>query len=910
MSFPQDPRIITTELYVNDAWTKLETPNNIRQEDGITIKRGRPNEASKAQHSTCELTLDNRASHYSPDWPTGPYYGSLDQNTPVRLGVHLLTDTFTRTVSGGWGSTDNGQAWSITGVGAPLLASDWNVSGGTGTMSQPVATGYRLSYLNTVSYRDVDVRMDVTLAFSDVIGGQIEPGNICLRGQSVTEYYLVRLVVTTTETVTISILHYDGTVIAPAVTVAGLTHTGQTLRVRFQAEKQTLRAKVWGAAGKEPYAWQVIGHSTSITQAGFIAVRNGVGSGNTNTKPIVFTCDNVVVTSPRFSGEVASWPQNWDTSGRDVTVNVEAAGILRRLGQGADPIQSALRRGFLSDAIVTPVAYWPCEEGKFATNIASGLPGGTPMLVYGTPQFQASTVFAASAALPYPKTSYWIGYVPSYTTTGRQQVRFLLGVAAAGIPAQSLIAVGTSGTIKTWLVRIDAAGSMAIRAFNSAGTIVLDTPFTAFAVNGSPRQVALEFEQVGADVTTNLLTLEPGAATGLQMPLGGSTILNQTVGVTTYVQVGSLGDTTVGHVSVHATWSSLFDLGDQLAAFDGEAAGRRIERLCTEQDIDFSYSGNLDDTALMGPQRAGTLRDLLVECADADLGMLYESRGALGIAYRTFISLTNQAITLDLDYSAGEISLPFQPVKDDRFSRNDITVTRKEGSEARAVLETGSMSVLPASQGGIGRYAEGVTLNLYTDNQLQDMAGTLLHFGTVGETRYPSIRVNLANPEVVAAGLENTVLALNVGDRFTVSNPKSGQTPDQINQLMLGYTETVNSFEHTVDINCVPASPYNIAVLDANDTRMDSDTTTLNADVNTVGTSLVVAIADDTLWTTDAGEMPFSITVGGEEMSLTAVSGTASPQTFTVIRSINGVVKTHKLGTPVHVTHPVVIAPF
>ena len=46
----------------------------------------------------------------------------------------------------------------------------------------------------------------------------------------------------------------------------------------------------------------------------------------------------------RFVGEVSSWPVSWNTSGSDVWVQVEAAGILRRLTQGATPLRSAAYR--------------------------------------------------------------------------------------------------------------------------------------------------------------------------------------------------------------------------------------------------------------------------------------------------------------------------------------------------------------------------------------------------------------------------------------------------------------------------------------------------------------------------------------------------------------------------------------
>jgi hypothetical protein len=69
-----------------------------------------------------------------------------------------------------------------------------------------------------------------------------------------------------------------------------------------------------------------------------------------------------------------------------------------------------------------------------------------------------------------------------------------------------------------------------------------------------------------------------------------------------------------------------------------------------------------------------------------------------------------------------------------------------------------------------------------------------------------------------------------------------------------------------------------------------------------------VASGAGTLWSTDAADYPVPITIGGEELNLTAVSGASSPQTFTVTRSINGVSKSHPAGAPVTLSRSAAIA--
>ncbi|MFC8625608.1 carbohydrate binding domain-containing protein [Streptomyces anulatus] len=61
----------------------------------------------------------------------------------------------------------------------------------------------------------------------------------------------------------------------------------------------------------------------------------------------------------------------------------------------------------------------------------------------------------------------------------------------------------------------------------------------------------------------------------------------------------------------------------------------------------------------------------------------------------------------------------------------------------------------------------------------------------------------------------------------------------------------------------------------------------------------------DTLTGDDlADQFPFSVTLGGEEVTVLGISGTSSPQTFTVARSVNGIAKSHDTGTPLSLTHP------
>jgi hypothetical protein len=116
-----------------------------------------------------------------------------------------------------------------------------------------------------------------------------------------------------------------------------------------------------------------------------------------------------------------------------------------------------------------------------------------------------------------------------------------------------------------------------------------------------------------------------------------------------------------------------------------------------------------------------------------------------------------------------------------------------------------------------------------------------------------------------------------------------------------------------VDANTVPGAPWTVGVLDTDGTPntamapADTDDSSLHTTVNTVATSWSVDINEGPLWTTTAANYPLDIECDGEVVTVTAVSGGASPQTFTVTRSVNGVVKGHTAGAAIRVAHPLTV---
>lgn len=871
MTFPTTTRDVAVEMFLLGGWTDITS--DVRLADNIRIVRGRANEASAPSPSSCTLQLDNRAGKYSPRNPSGPYYGSLGRNVPLRVAIRTAKDSCTRTVSNGWGTADAGGAWTVVGT-----ASQFAVNGSAATMTYPAANASLLAYQAGQTYGDVDVACSVTVPFTTVTGASIEPIDLCLSGLATNDFFEARLLITTGGAVTLDITHYDGTSVVSPVTITSFVWAGQQLRVRFQLDGQTLRAKVWPAASPEPYTWQCEGRTERIygRAHGWVGVRSGVLAGNTNV-PVTYSFDNFEVRSNRFFGEVSNFPPEWDVSGKNVVSKIEAAGIRRRLGQGQIPLKSTYLRGnqTISPA---PVAYWPVEDGDTATSIASGL-GGAPMSIDGgNASLASNSDFACSAPIGVPNTSRWFGQLGAVAATGAAQVMYLLSVPQSGDTDQGVfVQLRTTGSVSVMDSYYDSAsGTIYCKCYDNFGTFI-GIAMGGIPVKGRPSVVSMELLQVGSDVQAKIATWQVGASAGL---VSSQTFTNKTVGAPAIVfanpnyQSISSG---IGHISARTDIVGVGTLSAQVAAYAGETANVRMIRLCGENGIPFTYTWNgVISSAQMGPQSQSALLDLLDEAAAANVASLYDNRNVAGFVHRARTSLYNQPASLALDYSAaGHVPPPFRPVEDDQNIRNDITLTRTNGSSVQATQTTGRLAATDPTTGtGVGRYTDAVSLNLRADDLLGNTAGWLLRLGTVDEPRYSTISVKLAALSQVAPQLALDALSVNLDDRITVANPPLTISPGTISQLARGYTETINALWHDISINCAPASPYEVAVADdAARGKADSGGSYLAAAATSSATTLWVGTqAPHPVWTTDPAQCPIPVTVAGEAMTATAIS--------------------------------------
>jgi hypothetical protein len=365
----------------------------------------------------------------------------------------------------------------------------------------------------------------------------------------------------------------------------------------------------------------------------------------------------------------------------------------------------------------------------------------------------------------------------------------------------------------------------------------------------------------------------------------------------------------LGHVAVFdGTYSATYPYGsyltwgnpqaDPLDAWRREPAARRAERLTWEEQL-INYNIGSGGPQ-MGIQSPKSYVELMQEVQATDMGYVYEPRNVLGLGYRTRTSMYNPPAILTLSYSGDNLSGEFNPIKDNRVTANDVTVIKDFGSSGRYTLTSGAMSINNPPN-GIGRYSDEETISLYRDRDLVGQAQWRVYVGTNQDLRVDTITIALENPRI--GGVADNIyrfLTADIGDRIVLSGLSPMQY-DNMELTIVGYSETFDQFQHMITFNCVPGSVFATAQTVTTDTttssKTDSTTTTLAGTMTTTSTSRTVNVASGALWTTSG--VDFDIMVNGERMTVSSVSGSSSPQTFTVVRSVNGVVKTHASGETV-----------
>ena len=187
---------------------------------------------------------------------------------PDPVPAESAADAFGRTVVGGWGSADAGGAWTVSAPSA------FGVGSGVGSVAVPGGAVQRLAMLESVSARDVDLRVDSAFGSLGTSGAHLQ--YLVARKQASGAYLRVGLMASGGKLVIRGQSSTGASLFADTDTGLGFT-AGAAYRLRVQLEgasPTTIRARAWKVGTSEPAAWNVVAASTSGPQvAGAIGLR-------------------------------------------------------------------------------------------------------------------------------------------------------------------------------------------------------------------------------------------------------------------------------------------------------------------------------------------------------------------------------------------------------------------------------------------------------------------------------------------------------------------------------------------------------------------------------------------------------------------------------------------------------------
>jgi hypothetical protein len=952
VTYPGGSTYPITEWLIDGTWTDLST--RVRGDRAVDIQgRGRQNEQGTPSATTASVTMDNNDYALANRNPNSTYYRKIPPGTQVRHragdGDNHLYCRFNNIDDTGDDSCANAgdkAAFDIVGdlevrvdirphtwrpaFGAMVLAKKYLLTGNQRSWVLYLTTAGKLAFAWSTSGASATLTIVESTVVVPVTSGRLAVKatidvNNGAGGNTVAFY--------TAATISGTYTQLGTSVVTAGVTsifssTADLTMGGGpdlfTDGTQFggRCYAMHLYSGIAGSRVADPdFSLWTLGQTSKADPAG-------------NTWAVT---GQARVTSPRvrFWGSLEEAEHVEDTSGNDVTVQVQAADLLQTLGTAVTPVVSPLAANITGRAGL--LGWWMSEDLDAATVPASSLPGGKP----GIP---TDVTFGVSSDLPGAARVVSLSASTSrlrYTCakgTGTAFWETVILFKTPSLPASelTLFTVATpNGTSKkarfligpaTFRIQFaDAAGTVLSENGSGFGTgVVVEDEWIAMRVNltenGANCDWNIAWYQQGSPTSWgfsgSFVAADAGWPTVIEIATGASSAYNGVQisavvasEITTGFAVGSAGDTWENVINGHA----------------GESVVERMIRVGELADIYIEVQGRTDASALLGPQPIVTPLNVFLDAQRADGGVLYGLRDAYGVGYRTRQDLERH-MDADLDYTQSLAAVP--RVRDDgQHIVNDVTITRDGGSSARAQIATGPTSV-EAAPAGVGPRPGVETLNVYTDDVLPDVANLKARYGSFDAPQIPNLTVAYHDRDPYSTQPGSTtgdeLMNLDVGATVGVDGWPTQLPPERILFLVQGYQEILTRFLWTQTMNTTPAGPYQTGVYTTADqvggktrygtgTRADgTHESTLSTSMTTTTTTMVVAsaaaaVTTQVVWTSTSARYPIDVMVDGEQITLgTAPGGSTSPQTFSnVTRSVNGIVRAHSAGVKVDLYNPV-----
>lgn len=650
----------------------------------------------------------------------------------------------------------------------------------------------------------------------------------------------------------------------------------------------SVRSGIAGTVVASPTFTSATNGSYSITDSqGNVWVIDGLG---------VFTNRHY-----RHHGEITSWPQPRTSEGNFAWVDIESSGPLQREQQGEESDVSALYQYYtnpkginatiISDTWgrskpVFPVGYWPVEDGEGAENISSALDGGKPGTIYGSVVLGGGDYFAGSNPVAQVMPGQSLSFRVENAQAGAYVCEFLLYTPSGMTHGADICNIYSGGEDYRFRLVYTDTNQVAAYTYKKDGSTIDSVTGVTMNISTERARIYVASWNGGIQVYYQIQGSYNIIDTGI--------FLSNTTGITGKISSISLtpdqstAGCYVGHVAIFDgadsdtyPYGAFLNTGyanydDALIALSSERAARRARRLINYREMTPYVIG--DNGELMGRQYPDTFSNNLRKVQDSDGGYIYEPRNFLGLGYRTLNSMYNTAPILELDYHNGELSGNFDPKIDNQGVVNDVTVTNIKGGSGRYVKTSGANNVNRPPEGA-GRYQVDQDISVYTMAHTLDQAAWRVFLGTNDELKVDSVTVALENENFNdGADAINRFLTADIGDTLTIDNLPDLLMPDQMKQLIVGYNEVFDQYQHSITFNTIPGSSFapgrTTGTTSTTSTKANSAHSTLYSSATNSATSLNVTTEDGyARWVTSADSVfnNFDINVAGERMTVTAV---------------------------------------
>ena len=226
-------------------------------------------------------------------------FSMLSRTSQVNAATDYVIDTFTRSVSNGWGTAETGGIYGIS------TASDYNVTSSAGTI-RTGANVTKVANSATISVQDTQHLVRVKAGTAPA-GGNMSVSIVARNIGVNNNYYRGKLIFATNQQMYINFSRLTNGVetdLASNTTLSDTFVMDTYYWIKFQVEGTSptnLRIKVWQDGSAEPSSWGKTAKNSQpeLQTNGYVGLQTYVSSIST-VAPVLYTFDDYAVTDIPF----------------------------------------------------------------------------------------------------------------------------------------------------------------------------------------------------------------------------------------------------------------------------------------------------------------------------------------------------------------------------------------------------------------------------------------------------------------------------------------------------------------------------------------------------------------------------------------------------------------------------------